>query len=49
MELSDSNIKNFFIFYQKKAFIIFREMETLKEFLMFQEMETLENILYLRK
>ena len=46
MELSDSNIKTFFIFHQKKAFLIFREMETLKEFLMFQKMETLENIIF---
>ena len=38
MEISGSNIKKFLIFSQKKAFLIFWEMETLKKFLIFQEM-----------
>ena len=37
MELSNSNIKKFLIFFQKKAFLIFREMETLKKFPIFLE------------
>ena len=37
MEFSSSNIKKKIIFYQKKAFLIFLEMETLKKFLIFQE------------
>ena len=35
MECSDSNIKEFMIFSQKNAFVIFRETETWKEFLIF--------------
>ena len=37
MKHSGSNIKKFFIFPQKKAFLIFRAMETRKKFLIFQE------------
>ena len=37
MKLSSSNIKKFFIFSQKKAFLIFGETETPKKFLIFQE------------
>ena len=52
MELSNSNIKKFLIFQetktpkkllrfsQKKAFLIFREMEAPKKFLIIQETET---------
>ena len=39
MELCGSNIKNFLIFSQKKAFLIFRENETPKIFFIFQETE----------
>ena len=46
MELSGSNIKKI-IFSQKKAFLIFQEMETPKK--IFQERETLKNYLYSRK
>ena len=42
MEISDSKIKNFLIFSQKKAFFMFREMEISKKFLVFQEMEFAE-------
>ena len=38
-ELFSSNIKKFLIFYQKKAFLIFQERETLKIFVIFQETE----------
>ena len=31
MEFSSLNVKNFFIFSQKKAFLIFREMELFKK------------------
>ena len=50
MEISDSNIKNLLIsFYvlgkktpkSRKKFLIFQEMETLKNLLIFQEMELL--------
>ena len=37
--ISSSNIKKFLIFSQKKAFLVFWEMETPKKFVMFQEME----------
>ena len=37
MELCSSNIKKFLIFSQKKAFLIFREIETPKKLLMFQK------------
>ena len=37
MELSNSNIRKFLIFFQKKAFLIFRETETLKKFFIFWE------------
>ena len=36
MNLSSSNIKKFLIFSQKKAFLIFREMETPQKYLVFQ-------------
>ena len=39
MELSGSNIKKFFLFSQKKAFLIFRETETTKKLFIFQETE----------
>ena len=39
MELSDSNIKKFLIFSQKKAFLTFQETETPQKFLIFQETE----------
>ena len=32
MKLSGSNIKTFLTFFQKKAILVFREMETPKEF-----------------
>ena len=35
MELSNSNTKNFLIFSQKKAVLIFKETETKKKFLIF--------------
>ena len=37
MELSNSNIKNFFIFSQKKAVLIFHETETPEKFLIFSQ------------
>ena len=37
MELSSSNIKKVVSFSQKKAFLIFQELETLKEFLIFSK------------
>ena len=52
MELSGSNIIFFVIFSQKKAFLIFRETETLKTFLIFQGRELSHisgNFLYFRK
>ena len=45
MEIS----KTFLIFSQKKAFVIFWEMETQKKLVIFQEMETLQNFLNLMK
>ena len=47
MELSNSSIKEFLIFSQKKAFLLIREMETKtpKKFLIFQETETLRKLL----
>ena len=38
-KLSYSDIKKFLIFSQKNAFLIFREMETLKKFFIFEETE----------
>ena len=35
MELSGSGSKKFFVFSQKKAFLIFRETETPEKFLIF--------------
>ena len=49
MEFSGSNIKKFFIFSQKKAFLIFQEAETPKKFLIFQERKTLKSFLYSEK
>ena len=55
MELPNSDIKKFFIFSQKKAFLIFWEMETPKKlpyisgnrnFLILPETETLKNFIY---
>ena len=37
MELSSSKIENFLIFSQKETFLIFREIETLKNFLYFRK------------
>ena len=37
------------IFSQKKAFLIFQQMETPKKFFIFQETKTLKNFLYFRK
>ena len=37
MELSDSNIRKFFTFSQKKAFLIFQVMEPPQKLLIFQE------------
>ena len=37
MKLSCSNIKKFLLFSRKKAFLIFREIETPQKFLIFQE------------
>ena len=37
MELSNSNIKKFLIFSQKKAFLIFQETENPKKFLIFSQ------------
>ena len=47
MKLSNSSIKEFLTFSQKKAFLLIREMETKtpKKFLMFQETETLRKLL----
>ena len=42
MELSASNIKKCFIFYQKEAFLIFQETETPKKFLILRKTETLK-------
>ena len=39
MELSGSNIKKIFIFSQKEAFLIFREMKIPKKLFIFQETE----------
>ena len=39
MELSSSNIKKKFMFSQKKALLIFWEMETPKKILIFEETE----------
>ena len=54
MELSDSNIKKFIIFFHEKAFVIFRETETSKKFFIFQETKLPcvsgnETFLYFRK
>ena len=39
MKLSNSNIKKFVIFSQKKAILIFQETETPKNFFIFRETE----------
>ena len=39
MELSGCSIKKFLIFSQKKSFLMFQEMETLRKFLMFKKTE----------
>ena len=58
MELSSSNINKFLIFSQKKTFLIFQEMETLKKLPMFSQKKrvlifwktkTLKNSLYFRR
>ena len=54
IKIFDSKIKKCIIFPQKKAFLIFQEMETPKTFcisvtLIFRKTETLKNFLYLRK
>ena len=57
MGLSGSSIEKVFVFSQKKAFLIFWEMETPKKFLIFQEIELSyisgnrnpKNFLYFRK
>ena len=57
MGLSGSSIEKVFVFSQKKAFLIFWEMETPKKFLIFQETELSyisgnrnpKNFLYFRK
>ena len=58
MELSGSNIKKIFIFSQKEAFLIFREIKTPKKLFIFQETEfsyisgnelQVKNFLYFRK
>ena len=41
--------KKFLIFSQKKASLIFWELETPKKFFIFRETETLKNFLYFRK
>ena len=43
MELSNSNIKKFLIFSQKKAFLIFRETETPKKLFIYKKIKPLLN------
>ena len=49
IELSGSTIKKFFIFTQKKAFLIFRETKTELSYISVSNFPSLKNFLYFKK